>query len=87
MKSDEEEIFCDDESRFQMIKRVFKGRVIPLILIFFLIILPQIFLQGSLNGRANHILFMVFIVMSVLYLIMFVWFGYNLYKYFKSLYK
>ena len=32
-----EEIFCDDESRLDMMKRVFKGRLIPLIVIFFCI--------------------------------------------------
>lgn len=30
----DEEIFCDDASRLDMIKRVFKGRIIPLICLF-----------------------------------------------------
>ena len=30
----EEEIFCDNESRLEMIRRVFRGRIIPLIVIF-----------------------------------------------------
>lgn len=34
----EEEIFCDDASRLDMLNRVFRGRVIPLILLFVLII-------------------------------------------------
>ena len=36
-----EEIFCDDESRLQMMQQVLKGRMLPLLIIFFLILLPQ----------------------------------------------
>ena len=38
-----EEIFCDDESRLQMADRVFKGRMLPLLAIFFAVLLPQFF--------------------------------------------
>lgn len=31
----EEEIFCDDDSRLQMMERVFRGRVITLLILFF----------------------------------------------------
>lgn len=40
-----EEIFCDDASRLDMIKRVFKGRMIPLIIVFVCIALPQFILN------------------------------------------
>ena len=43
-----EEIFCDDESRFQMLQRVIKGRMLPLLVIFFATLLPQ-FLNNLLN--------------------------------------
>lgn len=36
-----EEIFCDDESRLQMMKRVLKGRMLPMLIIFFCVLLPQ----------------------------------------------
>lgn len=36
-----EEIFCDEESKFQMMQRVMKGRMTPLLIIFFLTLLPQ----------------------------------------------
>lgn len=36
-----EEIFCDEESRFQMMQRVMKGRMLPLLLLFFVVLLPQ----------------------------------------------
>lgn len=45
----EEEIFCDEESKFQMMQRVMKGRLTPLLLIFFATLLPQFI--NSLNQR------------------------------------
>lgn len=30
----DEEIFCDDQSRFDMVERIFKGRLIPLLVLF-----------------------------------------------------
>lgn len=36
-----EEIFCDEESRFQMMQRVTKGRMLPLLVLFFAVLLPQ----------------------------------------------
>ena len=38
-----DEIFCDDESRLQMMNRVFCGKMIPLLLIFFVVLLPQFY--------------------------------------------
>ncbi|MGN1442834.1 MAG: DUF2812 domain-containing protein [Acutalibacteraceae bacterium] len=36
-----EEIFCDEESRLQMMERVIKGRMLPLLIIFFCVLFPQ----------------------------------------------
>lgn len=44
----EEEIFCDEDSKLQMMERVFKGRIITLIILFFGVLLPQ-FLNFLLN--------------------------------------
>ena len=41
----EEEIFCDDESRIQMMERVKKGRLLPLLILFSTVLLPQFILQ------------------------------------------
>ena len=38
MMEQEEEIFCDDASRLDMLNRVFRVRVIPLILLFVMVI-------------------------------------------------
>lgn len=40
-----EEIFCDEESRFQMMQRVLKGRMLPLLVIFLAVLLPQFILN------------------------------------------
>ena len=37
----EEEIFCDDQSRLEMMERVYKGRMVPLLVIFFACLMPQ----------------------------------------------
>lgn len=43
-----EEIFCDEESRFQMMQQVIRGRMLPLLILFFLVLLPQ-FLNNLFN--------------------------------------
>lgn len=40
-----EEIFCDEESKFQMMQRVMKGRMLPLLVIFFITLLPSFLVQ------------------------------------------
>ena len=36
-----EEIFCDETSRQEMLDRIFKGRVVPLMILFFLVLVPE----------------------------------------------
>lgn len=43
METENEDIFCDDVSRLEMVRRVIRGRMLPLIVIFLLFILPQAF--------------------------------------------
>lgn len=45
----EDGIFCDEDSRFQMMQRVIKGRMLPLLIIFFAVLLPQLVMSLS-NG-------------------------------------
>lgn len=77
-----EQIFCDDASRIDMMKRVFKGRMCPLLVVFFCIILPQVFAPHSSHGFLSP-LNIAFIVMLVLYLAIFIGFGVK-YRNFKS---
>lgn len=86
-KNGEEEIFCDDTSRLDMMKRVFKERMLPLVSIFFLIILPNIYLQSRIDTPLTHILTGTFIGLFLVYLILFLWFGYQFWKYWNSLHK
>ena len=46
----DEEIFCDENSRTAMMERVYKGRLLPLLIIFSACLLPQ-FIMHLLNGR------------------------------------
>lgn len=82
-----EEIFCDDFSRFDMMKRVFNGRIIPLIIIFFLIILPNLYIQSHINSAMSRILTFAFIGLFILYVILFLWFGNQFWQYWKRLNK
>ena len=69
-----EEIFCDDESRLEMMKRVFKGRIIPLIILFAMVILPQFHMNTTGYGGGGNIqdvLSLVFLVLAILYLVIF----------------
>lgn len=43
-----EEIFCDDVSRLDMMKRVFAGRMIPLLVVFFSIIIRRLLCRARL---------------------------------------
>ncbi len=85
MKGKEEEIFCDDTSRLEMMKRIFRGRMVPLLCVFFLIILPNLFIQLHNVTLAGQILAGTFSVLFVVYLIMFFWFAIQFWKYQKSL--
>ena len=82
-----EEIFCDDESRFDMMKRVFRGRILPLIVIFFCIIIPQLMMQSHQSDPIAKVFTCLFAVLFVLYLVILISFGVQLLKYRKSLYK
>lgn len=76
MGEHEEEIFCDDSSRGEMLRRVFKGRLLPLIVLFLCNILPQV----ALNSHRDGILASVFAGLAALYLVNFAWFGYQYWK-------
>lgn len=83
----EEEIFCDEESRLDMMKRVYKGRMIPLLVVFFCLIIPQLVFNilgygGGSPAQAG--LAIVFGVLFVIYLCLFLAFGLQFYRYKKK---
>lgn len=73
----EEEIFCDEQSRLDMIGRVFKGRMVPLLCICFCILLPNLFrVFGSLTPDPWDLYFAVFFsAATLLYLVIFLRFA------------
>ena len=77
MKEDEG-IFCDDNSRLEMMHRVFKGRMIPLLIVFCLIFVPQLYVQ-IMNGRV--VLACVFALYLFVYLGVFIAFAKKYGKY------
>ena len=77
---EDEGIFCDDESKIEMIERVYKGRMLPLVVIFCCCIMPQLFIQSYNNSEAGHIMFIVFVALFVLYLSLFIKFAYQYWK-------
>lgn len=79
-----EEIFCDDTSRLDFMKRVFKGRMLPLLMIFFLVIIPQI-INTSLRNQFG--LMILFCVLLGIYLALFISFAIPFWKYYKSVHK
>jgi len=84
-----EEIFCDDESRLDMMKRVYKGRVVPLMIIFFGIILPQLFLNVHNFGGGDivqQVLSCMFLGFGLLYIMIFVSMAIQFYQYEKSVF-
>ena len=74
-----DEIFCDEESRAQMMLRVLKGRMLPMLIIFFAVLLPQ--LLNSLFYNKNY--FIAAFVGGVLsmYLVIFVGFLVQYFRY------
>lgn len=67
----EEEIFSDDDSKFDMLKRVFQSRMVPMFVIFTLIILPQLFIQLLSGTTYGMIMFGVYLILFGIYSIVF----------------
>lgn len=87
MMDGQEEIFCDDESRLDMMRRVFRGRVVFLLIIFLVAVLPQL-VQNIMNydsGKSYAKGFLVFwIVMFILYAFLLVRFAWKYYTFKKK---
>ncbi len=73
-----DDIFCDDESRLEMMSRVFKGRLIPLLILFFAVLIPQFIFNLYSN---NPVMAAVYGVILGLYIAIFLWFALEYQKY------
>ena len=72
-----EDIFCDDESRLEMMKRIFKGRLLPLLQILFPALWLQTFSSRSAQdlGVVDTVLTVLIVAEVVAYAAIFGWFG------------
>ena len=82
-----EAIFCDEESRMDMLKRVFKGRILTMIIIFFCIIIPQLVMNIMRNRTADRVIAWMFAVLFILYLVSFINFARSFWKFWKGVEK
>ncbi len=73
----EEEIFNDDSSRLAMMERVYKGRLTPMLVIFFATLLPQFVMNLS---RGNYGVAVFLGVFLALYVVIFTIFAVRYYK-------
>lgn len=76
------EIFSDDESRYEMLVRIFRKRMIPILVIFMLCVLPQIVRidMGTSLGVVENGLAFLFGMLFVLYVILIVRCGIGFYR-------
>lgn len=65
----EETIFCDDESRLELLNRIFRGRIIPLILIFVCLLI------NGFTNTSNPRMLPLFGVLAGIYIFVFLQFA------------
>lgn len=83
-----EEIFCDDESRLDMMKRVFRGRIIWLLVLFFVTVVPNTVMsvERSFEGSFSWgIVLMIWIILFALYVFLFIRFAWKYYVFKKRI--
>ena len=66
----DEEIFCDDQSKLEMLERVLKGRMLPLLIIFCALLLPQCILNFAVYR--NYLMGSIYSVILMIYVIVFI---------------
>lgn len=93
MKENEEGIFCDNESRFDMLQNLYRKKILPLIVIFFFTIIPQVVIQSTRRSENfsdivfSRFLCVFFSALFIIYLAIFIRFGLTLWKFKKSIRK
>jgi hypothetical protein len=66
----EEEIFCDDQSKLEMMERVLKGRMTPLLILFCTVLLPQCVMNFTIYH--NYVLAVMYALILAVYVIVFI---------------
>ena len=88
--SNKEDLFCNDATRLDMMKRVFRGRIIPLIFLFAMVIMPQLMVNAAglgINPFVLDIVSFVFLGLAIVYLAFFSVFAYHFCQYEKKVSK
>lgn len=80
MQGEEEEIFCDDASRLDMMRRVFAGRYLSVFIILVLLILPNLAAQFRCADADAPVLLALFLILLALYGWVTAMFGYRYWK-------
>ena len=75
-----DEIFSDDASKLDMVERIYRGRMIPCLILFFGVLCPQILLQFTADNRFNRVIFIMYLIVFIVYINMFVKFYYKRHK-------
>ena len=79
---EEEGIFCDDESRLDMMRRIFRGRMVPVLIIFAGILIPTLIRELAGDGTPAYGMVAIFVLALVLWAGIFIRYGvkYRQYK-------
>lgn len=67
----DDEILSDNQSRIEMLERIFRRKMIPILVIFLCCVVPQVFrvpLVASVSNIAAIILYGIFVVLAFLYI-------------------
>ena len=75
MEGRDEEIFCDDASRLDMMKRVFKGRMLPPLVVLLLIVVPNLLSAASHFSPDRAVSSVFFAAVLILALYVYIPFG------------
>ena len=79
-------IYTDRETKIELVERVFKTRMLPLVILFFSCIIPQIIHMSFRWGEAGSdrtfalAFLIVFVVLFLLYLVLIIYCGRGLYR-------
>ena len=76
----ERSIFTDDESKIEMVDKIFKRRMVPILIIFFAIMVPNMTLVINFNNTVKSVASVVFLILMFLYIIIITSCGFKLNK-------
>lgn len=76
----DESIFCDNQSRLELMNRIFEGRMVLMLNIFFLCLVPMFITMD----KDNHALRIVYIVIMAAYVYVFIVFSIKYYRFKKE---